>query len=46
MYMLRERGRAWRESRRVVVRARSWVATVAKTRCHVVRMMADLLADG
>ena len=29
-----------RPSRRVVVRARTWVARVAKMRCHVVRIIA------
>jgi hypothetical protein len=33
-------GRAWRESRRVVVRARIWVTRAAKVRCQQVRRMA------
>lgn len=37
------RRREWRELRRGVVRARSWVARVAKRRCHVVRKIAVML---
>jgi hypothetical protein len=33
-------GTFFRESRMVVKRARIWVMTVAKTRCHVVRKIA------
>lgn len=36
----RSMGREWRDSRREVVRARTWVARVAKTRCQHVRRMA------
>jgi hypothetical protein len=32
-------GTFFRESRTVVKRARIWVMTVAKTKCHVVRKM-------
>lgn len=40
MYRRGVMGSLWRESRSDVVRARSWVARVAKTRCQQVRMMA------
>ena len=39
-------GTFFRESRMVVKRARSWVITVAKTRCHVVRKMAADVSYG
>jgi hypothetical protein len=39
-YVAGEMGIFFRESRRVVVRARIWVAKVAKPRCHVVRRIA------
>lgn len=37
-------GSPWRESRRDVVRARSWVAKVAKMRCQQVSRIAMLVS--
>lgn len=38
-------GTEWRESRVVVKRAMIWVMMVAKTRCHVVRKIAETWSE-